>query len=70
MYSIGIDTGGTYTDAAIVNLSTGAVVASLRRTPSTSPFWVAFFISLAWIFVVAAIFGPTILSPAQGASND
>ncbi|HUE46091.1 MAG TPA: hypothetical protein VMO81_07570, partial [Aestuariivirgaceae bacterium] len=39
-----------------------ALFARLKRRPSTAPFWFAFFASLLWVFVFAAIYGPLILT--------
>lgn len=41
---------------------TAALLARLRRRPSTAPLWVAFIASLIWVFASAAISGPTLLS--------
>ena len=38
-----------------------AVINNIKRRPSATPFWVAFAVSLAWIFACAAIYGPILL---------
>ena len=39
----------------------GAIlVSNLKRRPSFTPFWVAFALSLIWVFAGAAIFGPSL----------
>jgi hypothetical protein len=38
----------------------GALISNLKRRPAFTPFWVAFAISLVWIFACAAIFGPAL----------
>ena len=42
-----------------------ALIANLKRRPASTPFWVAFFVSLLWIFACAAIFGPAIASESN-----
>jgi hypothetical protein len=44
----------------------GAIlVSNLKRRPSFTPFWVAFALSLLWIFAGAAIFGPSLSREAS-----
>src|SRR5262245_41361364 len=44
----------------------GAIIASnLKRRPSFTPSWVAFALSLLWIFAGAAIFGPSLSREAS-----
>jgi hypothetical protein len=42
-----------------------ALISNLKRRPSSTPFWVAFLVSLAWIFACAAIYGPSIFNEAN-----
>src|SRR5215207_1879536 len=42
-----------------------ALLSNLKRRPSAAPFWVAFIVSLIWIFACMAIFGPAIFSEAN-----
>ncbi|MGH6874784.1 MAG: hypothetical protein ACREDW_07190, partial [Aestuariivirgaceae bacterium] len=42
-----------------------ALLSNLKRRPSTAPFWVAFVVSLVWVFACMAIFGPAIFSEAN-----
>jgi hypothetical protein len=42
-----------------------ALIASFKRRPSSAPFWVAFVISLAWIFACAALFGPSLANESN-----
>src|SRR5512132_4138896 len=44
---------------------TVALLSNLKRRPSSAPFWVAFVVSLVWIFACMAIFGPAIFSEAN-----
>jgi hypothetical protein len=37
-----------------------ALISNLKRRPSSFPFWVAFLVSLVWIFACAAIYGPSL----------
>ncbi len=48
-----------------------AVINNIKRRPSATPFWVAFVVSLAWIFACAAIYGPILLRQGNlfGTSN-
>lgn len=39
-----------------------ALISNLKRRPGTAPFWVAFLISLVWIFACAAIYGPSLVN--------
>src|SRR5215217_2660465 len=41
------------------------LLSNLKRRPSAAPFWVAFIVSLIWIFACMAIFGPAIFSEAN-----
>ena len=47
-----------------------AVLANLRRRPTASPFWVAFGISLVWVFACMAIYGPTVFGRANAFAPD
>jgi hypothetical protein len=44
---------------------TSALLANLKRRPPTTAFWLAFVVSLLWIFACAAMFGPDIASEAN-----
>src|SRR5687768_12959642 len=39
-----------------------ALFARLKRRPSIVPFWFAFSTSLVWVFVFAAIYGPSLVT--------
>jgi hypothetical protein len=50
--------------------SNAALFARLKRRPSTAPFWFAFFTSLLWVFVFAAIYGPLLTAGPDPFSAD
>ena len=45
-----------------------AILSNLKRRPSTTPFWVAFGVSLVWIFGCMAMYGPTLFGQSNASA--